>query len=660
MLVALTEGVSALVLRVGGAAAELDRLLDGVFVDLVPLVVEAGADYVAAAEALLPLLTDLDEDQRSRLSVDLGADPLTAPLSGRPAPSVADVVATAAKVSGYGGGVCAITVDGPAFHLLGASASGTGRQRRGRGRIPAAARRRWRRCAGCVAADQFPLCRRRRSVHDDREVAGGAPTVGTRRRGGRVSRTPAPPRVHAVTSLPMMSQRDPWVNSCASRWPRSPPASVVPTLCWCSRLMWPSPTASPAPRQSFARRIARNTQLLLLEESHIGRVLDPAGGSFFVEDLTRQLAEQAWQHFRDIESRGGFVEALEFDFVTSSDRRRWPSTAPRTSGTGAPGSPCQRVRRSRGTAAAAKWFGVVGAALRGRVRGTARPLRRLSRKNRVATAGVAAASGTARRAQHPCDVRGQPVGVRRHRGGEPRNRRRYWCRASGFGRRGARPSRCLCGTDARYGTDASGVVDAARQAGVSQIYLAGPEKAVAQADLEARRLPDRQDRRGRRPFLPPDPIGGLAMTATTGNRQQLRRHSTARRAQRGSGHRSGCRRACFGRGGRARLYPGSAGLDHPRAHRRQTGVHRRRPRCRGRRGLSVGQLPRGGAVHPRALSDHVRQPAVDHPPVRRLLHSRRLECLLSTQPGRGTEGAVGRVRPGHPPRLRLRPSARAG
>jgi len=64
--------------------------------------------------------------------------------------------------------------------------------------------------------------------------------------------------------------------------------------------------------------MARNTQLLLLEESHIGRVLDPAGGSFFVEDLTRQLAEQAWQHFRDIESRGGFVEALEIDFVTSS------------------------------------------------------------------------------------------------------------------------------------------------------------------------------------------------------------------------------------------------------------------------------------------------------------------------------------------------------
>ena len=54
VLVALTEGVSALVLRVGGpegvAPAELDRLLDGVFVDLVPLVVEAGADYAGSDE----------------------------------------------------------------------------------------------------------------------------------------------------------------------------------------------------------------------------------------------------------------------------------------------------------------------------------------------------------------------------------------------------------------------------------------------------------------------------------------------------------------------------------------------------------------------------------------------------------------------------------
>src|ERR1700742_1945928 len=123
VLLALTEGVSALVLRVDSAAGEMDRLLDGVFLDLVPVVLDAGTDYVAASDAVLVLLTDLDADQRSRLSVDLGADPLPAPLSGRPAPSVADVVAGAANVGGYHGGVRAVTVDGPAFHDLGASAS---------------------------------------------------------------------------------------------------------------------------------------------------------------------------------------------------------------------------------------------------------------------------------------------------------------------------------------------------------------------------------------------------------------------------------------------------------------------------------------------------------------------------------------------------------
>src|SRR5258705_4819401 len=123
VLVALTEGVSALVLRVEGASAELDSLLEGVFLDLVPVVLDAGAEYAAAADAVLALLTDLDDDQRSRLSVDLGADPLTAPLSGRSAPGVADVVAVAAKVTGYDGSVRAITVDGPAFHDLGANAS---------------------------------------------------------------------------------------------------------------------------------------------------------------------------------------------------------------------------------------------------------------------------------------------------------------------------------------------------------------------------------------------------------------------------------------------------------------------------------------------------------------------------------------------------------
>ena len=127
VLVALTEGVSALELRVGTAGGvapdELDRLLEGVFLDLVPVVLDSGSEFSAAADAVLALVTDMDDDQRARLSIDLGADPLTAPLSGRSAAGITDVVATAAKVTSFLGGVRALTVDGPALHNLGASAS---------------------------------------------------------------------------------------------------------------------------------------------------------------------------------------------------------------------------------------------------------------------------------------------------------------------------------------------------------------------------------------------------------------------------------------------------------------------------------------------------------------------------------------------------------
>lgn len=57
----------------------------------------------------------------------------------------------------------------------------------------------------------------------------------------------------------------------------------------------------------FAERIARNQQLLLKEESHFGRIVDVAGGSYFLETLTKALAEQAWALFLEVEEKGGFL-----------------------------------------------------------------------------------------------------------------------------------------------------------------------------------------------------------------------------------------------------------------------------------------------------------------------------------------------------------------
>ncbi|ATA60590.1 methylmalonyl-CoA mutase [Geobacillus stearothermophilus] len=65
----------------------------------------------------------------------------------------------------------------------------------------------------------------------------------------------------------------------------------------------------------FSRRIARNTQLILLEEAHVANVIDPAGGSYYVETLTAKLAEEAWKLFQRVEEQGGMAKALEAGFV---------------------------------------------------------------------------------------------------------------------------------------------------------------------------------------------------------------------------------------------------------------------------------------------------------------------------------------------------------
>lgn len=68
----------------------------------------------------------------------------------------------------------------------------------------------------------------------------------------------------------------------------------------------------------FSRRIALNTQLILRDESHMARVVDPAGGSWYVEKLTDELARAAWSLFQDVEARGGMTRALADGFVQAS------------------------------------------------------------------------------------------------------------------------------------------------------------------------------------------------------------------------------------------------------------------------------------------------------------------------------------------------------
>lgn len=68
----------------------------------------------------------------------------------------------------------------------------------------------------------------------------------------------------------------------------------------------------------FSQRIARNQQLILREESYLDKVEDPAAGSYYIEQLTNQIAEQAWKIFQEIENEGGLFEAIENGTVQSA------------------------------------------------------------------------------------------------------------------------------------------------------------------------------------------------------------------------------------------------------------------------------------------------------------------------------------------------------
>ncbi|MDA4102079.1 methylmalonyl-CoA mutase small subunit [Mycolicibacterium monacense] len=482
ILLGLTEGVSALVLRVGAdgvAPSDLGRLLESVFLDLVPVQLDAGTEYAAAAAALLPLLTDLDAEQRERLSVDLGADPLTAPFSDRPAPEVADVVSIAAGVTGHGGHVRAITVDGPALHNRGASAS-------------------WE-LAGAVAAgvlylrlldqgglDIVDAVRQIsfRFAADDDQFMTIAKLRAARLLWARVCEVvgaadAGAATVHAVSSLPMMARRDPWVNMLRTTLAAFSAGVGGADTVLVHTFDVAIPNGFPGTSSTFARRIARNTQLLLLEESHIGRVLDPAGGSWFVEDLTAQLAEQAWKHFQDIESRGGFVAAHDHIAEQIADvaaRRADDIAHRRTALTGVneypnleepalpPGEAFTAVARyAAGFEALRDRSDAVLESTGTRPKVLLLPLGPLAEHNIRATFATNLLASGGIEAVNPGSVGAADVARAVSAAGNP-------------------SVAVICGTDTRYGTDAAAVVAAAREAGVTRVYLAGPEKALAEAD----------------------------------------------------------------------------------------------------------------------------------------------------------------------------------
>ncbi|MFD0019674.1 methylmalonyl-CoA mutase small subunit [Streptomyces sp. NPDC058382] len=321
VLADLENGVTSLWLTVGDAGgvpvSGLARALEGVHLDLAPVALDAGSQLDAAATELMRLCAERGVSAQS-VRGSLGADPLGQSARSGSAPDLTAAVRWAGRCAREYPGLRALTVDAMPYHEAGGSAAqelgsslATGvaylraLTEAGLGVEEACAQLEFRYAA---TADQFLTIAKLRAAR--RLWARVAEVCGAAEAGAQ--------RQHAVTSPVMMTRRDPWVNmlrtTLACLGAGVGGADAVTVLPFDHALGLPD---------AFARRIARNTSTILVEESHLARVIDPAGGSWYVERLTDELADAAWSFFQEIERAGGQAAALESGTVAERLAATW-------------------------------------------------------------------------------------------------------------------------------------------------------------------------------------------------------------------------------------------------------------------------------------------------------------------------------------------------
>lgn len=280
------------------AASDLGEALGHVMLDLAPVLVSSTSDQTAAATALLAVFAGSGKDA-TEVSGNLGVDPIGFAAQHAKTPNLDAAVAAYEQAAAYPK-VTPLVVDSTVYHNAGAGdvqelayAVATGleyvRALTGAGvalddafgamlfRVSA-------------TTDQFTTMARLRALRGLWARVGEVLGVSEAARGARQ---------HAVTSYRQITRDDPYVNMLRSTIETfaasAGGAEVITVLPFDT--VWGLPDA-------FSRRIARNTQVVLAEESNIGRVNDPGGGGWYLESLTKQLSEAAWALFGELDAEG--------------------------------------------------------------------------------------------------------------------------------------------------------------------------------------------------------------------------------------------------------------------------------------------------------------------------------------------------------------------
>lgn len=302
----LAGGDGVLITSVG----DLDAVLDAVLVDIAPVRLQPGAAFTRAAELLTELWHRRGVDP-AEVRGSIGADPLGTLATAGTLPqgldvAMSDLVELAARLAHTHPQVQAIAVDTTAAVEAGASETqelavmlltGAAYLRAlADSDLDAAAANRSIEVTLSADADVFTTIaklRAARRVWAQLLAACGAEEAS---RGMHL---------HVRTADRMLSTRDPWVNllrvTAAAFAAGVAGADAVTTASFDSLLGEP---------EELGRRMARNTQLLLQQESNVGRVADPAGGSWYVETLSDQIATASWQLFVELEAAGGLPGVL--------------------------------------------------------------------------------------------------------------------------------------------------------------------------------------------------------------------------------------------------------------------------------------------------------------------------------------------------------------
>ena len=318
LLEELDGGANGAVLQIAGpgqigikvtSTDDAAATLSGVYVDYAPIQLAGGIGGLEAARHYLKALAVLKREPGGSAISRLNIDPIgaLAHLGATWAPiekALAEAVQFASEARGSDRPVTSILVDAGVPHEAGASEA----QELAFLAAALVTYLRAFEAAGIAPKDAFPTLAFALAVDTDLFL-NAAKVRAARTIIARIAEASGASastlHITATTSGRVMAKRDPWTNmlrtttACAAAAFGSADAISVRPFTW----------ALGAPDR-FARRVARNTQLVLQEESQLGRVVDPIGGSWYVEKLTAELAKKAWELFQGIEGKGGLVKVL--------------------------------------------------------------------------------------------------------------------------------------------------------------------------------------------------------------------------------------------------------------------------------------------------------------------------------------------------------------